>query len=192
MRQLFLRASYVKAEPISDEFLRRAYYAMRRAGLTFPYADRIEQRTAPAAPDPAAGTARLESALKKQPLFAHLDDAAIRSLADSARFELFGMGENIVKAGTPDEAFFVLLAGMVSLASESSERPVAHLSEGDFLGEMVLLSGEPSPVTATVEETATVLRIDGAAINHLVHRLPRFALEISQFIDDRRKLTQAA
>lgn len=188
----FFITDYVKAEPISDEFLRRAYYAMRRAGLTFPYADRIEQRTAPAAPDPAAGTARLESALKKQPLFAHLDDAAIRSLADSARFELFGMGENIVKAGTPDEAFFVLLAGMVSLASESSERPVAHLSEGDFLGEMVLLSGEPSPVTATVEETATVLRIDGAAINHLVHRLPRFALEISQFIDDRRKLTQAA
>ena len=187
----FFITDYAKSEPISDEFLRRAYYAMRRAGLKFPYPDRIEQHNAPAVPDTAAGTARLEAALKKQPLFAHLDETAVRSLADSASFELFGIGEKIVNAGTPDEAFFVLLAGKISLASESTARPFAHLSEGDFLGEMVLLSGEPSPVTATVEETATVLRIDGAAINHLVHRLPRFALEISQFIDDRRKLTRA-
>ena len=187
----FFITEYAKSEPISDEFLRRAYYAMRRAGLNFPYSDRIEQRTASAVSDPAAGRVRLEAALKKQPLFAHLDETAIRSLADSASFELFGMGENIVKAGTPDEAFFVLLAGTVSLASESSERPVAHLSEGDFLGEMVLLAGEPSAFTGTVEETATVLRIEAAAINKLVQTLPRFALEISQFIDDRRKLTRA-
>lgn len=188
----FFITDYAKSEPISDEFLRRAYYALKRAGITFPYAERVEQRTVPVAPDPAAALTRVEATLKRQPLFAHLDEVSIRSLADSSKFELFGTGENIVKAGTPDEAFFVLLAGTATLTSESAGRSVAHLAEGDLLGEMVLLPGEPSPVTATVGDTATVLRIEASAINDLVQRIPRFSLEISQFIDDRRKLTENA
>jgi CRP-like cAMP-binding protein len=92
----------------------------------------------------------------------------------------------------PDEAFFVILAGKVGLVSAQSNRTIARLSEGDFVGEMVLLSGDPSLITATVEETATVLRIESPAINQFVNRLPRFALEISQFIDERRKLIRSA
>jgi len=188
----FFITDYAKSEPISDEFLRRAYYALRRAGISFPYPERVEQRTAPPSPDISSGQARLVAALKKQPLFTHLDDSAILLLANSARLELFGTGESIVRSGTPDEAFFVILAGRVALSSASSSNPLTHLSEGDFLGEMVLLAGEPSTFTGTVEETATVLRIEASAINQLVQTLPRFALEISQFIDDRRKLTRAA
>jgi small-conductance mechanosensitive channel len=188
----FFITDYAKAEPISDEFLRRAYYAMRRAGLTFPYADRIEQRTAPPTVGPAAESAQLLAALKKQPLFAHLDDPSIRTLAASAKVELFGVGEKVVQAGHPDEAFFLLLGGQVSLEAGSASKHITSLSEGEFLGESVLLSGEPSPVTATVEQTATLLRIEGTAMNQLVQRKPRFALEISQFIDERRKLIRNA
>lgn len=188
----FFITDYSRSEPISDEFLRRAYYAMRRARLTFPYADRIELRTSPAPQDSAANTTRLETMLKRQPLFAHLDETSLRSLADAARFELFGIGENIVQVGLPDEAFFVILSGKVALISAAAQAPIAYLADGDFLGEMVLLPGEPSPVTATVEETATVLHIDGPTINNLVQTIPRFALEISQFIEDRQKLTRSA
>lgn len=186
----FFVTEYSKSEPISDEFLRRAYYAMRRAGIALAYPERIEQHTAPAPQEAPALEARLVASLKKQPLFSHLDETAIHQLAASASFEMFGSGENIVRAGEPDEAFFVVLSGRVALLPPSADQPIAQLTEGDFLGEMVLLSGEASPFTARVVETATVLRIEPAAINQLVQRIPRFALEISQFIDDRRKLTR--
>jgi hypothetical protein len=36
-----------------------------------------------------------------------------------------------------------------------------------------------------------LLRIEAGTINGLVQKLPRFALEISQFIDERRKIIRA-
>jgi CRP-like cAMP-binding protein len=158
--------------------------------LRSPTPNASNNAPAPAPQEAPALEARLAASLKKQPLFSHLDEPAIHQLAASASFEMFGSGENIVRAGEPDEAFFVVLSGRVALLPPSADQPIAQLTEGDFLGEMVLLSGEASPFTARVVETATVLRIGPAAINQLVQRIPRFALEISQFIDDRRKLTR--
>jgi CRP-like cAMP-binding protein len=128
--------------------------------------------------------------MQSQPLFAHLDRAAVDSLASHACIELFGEGEPVVKRGEADEAFFLVLGGRLAL-SNATGRVIGELGEGDFLGEMVLLPGEKSQVTATVLRTATLLRIEAAAINALVQKLPRFALEISQFIDERRKLIRA-
>lgn len=53
---------------------------------------------------------------------------------------------------------------------------------------MVFLVGEKSPGTISVLETTTVLRSEAPAINAFVQKLPRFALEICQFIDEPRKL----
>ena len=40
-------------------------------------------------------------------------------------------------------------------------------------------------------QTVTLLRIEAATINGLVQKLPRFALEISQFVDERRKMIRS-
>jgi small-conductance mechanosensitive channel len=182
----FFVTDYPRTEEISREFLSRAYYAIRRAGLVHPVPDSIEE-VLPATEISATSSAELLPTLQAQPLFAHLDRPARETLAATARIELFGEGERIVTAGRPDTAFHILLGGRVSLSSATGQT-LTHLGEGDFLGEMVLLPGEKSKATAEVRETATVLRIDPAALNALVQKHPRFALEISQFIDERRKL----
>ena len=46
-------------------------------------------------------------------------------------------------------------------------------------------------MTGRVVQTATLLRIEAATINGLVQKLPRFALEISQFVDERRKMIRS-
>jgi hypothetical protein len=182
----FFITDYPRTEEISREFLSRAYYAIRRAGLVHPVPDSIEE-VLPATEISATSSAELLPTLQAQPLFAHLDRPALETLAATARIELFGEGERIVTAGRPDTAFHILLGGRVAL-SNSTGQTLTHLGEGDFLGEMVLLPGEKSQATAEVRHTATVLRIDPAALNALVQKHPRFALEISQFIDERRKL----
>jgi len=184
----FFITEYQMTEQISDEFLARAYYALRRAGISYPFADSVESHLEPSSTIPAAPG--LLEALQAQALFSHLDQASLRSLSAETRAEIFGNGESIVRAGQSDPAFYIILRGEVALANATGT-PIATLGEGDFLGEMVLLAGEKSPVTASVVETATVLRIEAPAINTLVQKLPRFALEISQFIDERRKLIRA-
>ncbi|MCX6965824.1 MAG: hypothetical protein NTW41_10815 [Verrucomicrobia bacterium] len=61
------------------------------------------------------------------------------SLAASAKVELFGVGEKVVQAGHPDEAFFLLFGGQVSLEDGTVSKPITSLSDGEFLGESVLL-----------------------------------------------------
>lgn len=186
----FFITDYKRTEAITGEFLSRAHYAIRRAGLVYPVPDSIEEVTPVPGKTESISRAGLVEALQAQALFAHLDRPAIDSLAGHARVELFGEGEPVVRRGRADEAFFLILSGRVNL-SNAAGRVVAELGEGDFLGEMVLLPGEKSQVTATVSRTATLLRIEAGAINALVQKLPRFALEISQFIDERRKLLRA-
>lgn len=186
----FFITDYKRTEAITGEFLSRAHYAIRRAGLVYPVPDSIEEVSPLREGSASTIPSRLGEAMQTQPLFAHLDRAAVDSLASHARIELFGEGEPVVKRGEADEAFFLVLGGRLAL-SNATARVIGELGEGDFLGEMVLLPGEKSQVTATVLHTATLLRIEAAAINALVQKLPRFALEISQFIDERRKLIRA-
>lgn len=54
------------------------------------------------------------------------------------------------------------------------------------------MDGEPSPVSATVTQTAIAIGIAPAAIAHLIQHNPKFALEMSQFIDERKKLIRIA
>jgi hypothetical protein len=187
----FFITDYTLTERITREFLSRAYYAIRRAGMVYPVPDVVEEASPHRPSTASAIPSGIAGALQSQALFAHLDRASIDLLAAHSRIELFGEGESVVRRGIPDEAFFVILGGSASLANASG-RVFATLGEGDFLGEMVLLPGEKSLVTATVLRTATLLRIEAATIGELVQKLPRFALEISQFIDERRKMIRSA
>ena len=74
----------------------------------------------------------------------------------------------------------------MSLEDGTVSKPITSLSDGEFLAESVPFSGEPNPVTATI------LHIEGTAMNQLMQRQPGFALKISQFIDERRKLIRNA
>jgi small-conductance mechanosensitive channel len=183
----FFVTGYHQAERISREFLSRAYYAIRRAGLVYPVPDTIEEVSPRENAAHETTFDEIMKSLQSQPLFLHLDHPAIERLAAHSHIENFGEGERIVCAGLPDRAFFLVLKGRIDLDRGDGTRLV-ELREGDFLGETVLLAGEISRVTGSVVETATVVAIESKAISDLVQLLPRFALEISQFIDERRKM----
>lgn len=57
---------------------------------------------------------------------------------------------------------------------------------------MVFSPGEPSNVSATVTETVTAIKIAPAAIAHLTQNHPKFAVEMSEFMDERKKLIHLA
>ena len=105
------------------------------------------------------------------------------------------MGENIVEIGQFDKAFFIILVGKATLFTNDrygQQKELTELSEGDFLGEMVFFPDSPSDVSATVQNTVSAITITPEAISYLSQNQPRFAIEISQFIDERRKLILSA
>ncbi|HBL60472.1 MAG TPA: small mechanosensitive ion channel, partial [Cyanobacteria bacterium UBA8803] len=166
----FFITHYSQLEHIEDEFLARAYYAIRRNQLHVPFADKIEYKIEGLPADGNNTPERLIEILRSLPLFALLDNSALQYLTQHTRVELFGIGEKIVSAGEVDRALYVVLGGQILLSLDpkiGQKQEIIYLSEGDFFGELVFLPGETSPVFAMVTQTAKVLKIAPAAIAHV-------------------------
>ena len=155
----FFIANYGQFEEIENTFWSRAYYAIRRHRLHVPFADKMEYKINEPSVNPHSTPEGLTKILRSQSLFTHLDETSIQYLTPHTTVELFGIGEKIVVAGAFDQAFYILLSGQVLLSvndQSGQEQEITYLSEGDFLGEMVFFTIEPSPVSATVIRTASV------------------------------------
>ena len=191
----FFITHYSKSENIESEFFNRAYYAIRRNRLHVPFPDKIEYKVDRLTVDPDTTPERLTEIVRSLSLFGHLDDPTLQYITQHTTVELFGIEEQIVGAGEVDQALYVVLGGQVLLSLDAQigqKQEITYLSKGDFFGELVFLPGEPSPVSATVTETAKVLKITPAVLTHVVQHHPKFALEMSQFIDERKKLIRIA
>jgi small-conductance mechanosensitive channel len=187
----FFIKHYSEFEIITHKFWTSAYYAIRRNRLHVPFADKMEIKLERPPINPNSTPERLAEILRSLPLFARLDQTTIQYLTQHTTVELYGIKELIVAAGVFDKAFYVLLSGQVLLSVDDQagqKQEIDYLSEGDFLGEMVFLPIEPSLVSATVTQTVTLISIAPTAIVYLIQHHPKFAIEMSQFIDERKKL----
>lgn len=188
---VFFITHYSEIERIEDEFWHRTYYAIRRAGFKIPFANKLEYKLDFVPPDTSTSSQKIVQTLRSLSLFNRLDSSSIEHLSQNSTVELFGIGEKIVCAGELDCAFYILLGGQAILLKEDitgKQQEITGLTEGDFLGETVLLARKPSLVSAIVTNTVTAIAIAPSAISHSIQQSPQFALEISQFIDERKKL----
>lgn len=79
--------------------------------------------------------------LASVPLFSSLGKSQIRTMATTAKERSYREGETIVKQGEKGIGFYLILAGQATV--ERSGQAVAHLSAGQFFGEMALLDQQP-------------------------------------------------
>lgn len=187
---VFFITNYSQLERIEGEFWNRTYFAIRRSEFQIPFANKLEYKLDFVPPNTSNNPNKVREILRSLTLFNRLDSATIEKLSQQTKIEMFGIGEKIVRTGERDWAFYILLGGRVLLSKEDklTHKEIASLTEGDFLGETVFLSGQLSPVSAVVTNTVTAIAIPSEAISHSIQQSPQFALEISQFIDERKKL----
>ncbi len=191
----FFIKDYEIYENIQDIFSSRLYYAIHRNSFHIPFPDKIEYKIDRLPKRTNSSHDQISKILCSQSIFSRLDKATLIYLTNNTTIELFGMGENIVEIGLFDKAFFIILAGKATLFTNDcygQQKELTELSEGDFLGEMVFFPDSPSAVSATVQKTVSAITITPEAISYLSQNQPRFAIEISQFIDERRKLILSA
>ena len=105
--------------------------------------------------------------LQSMPLFKGKDSDELTEWLGRAPFEdgaeceirLFGPGERIMVQGSFGNSFYVLLHGNVHIGMTSEERLLATLVPGQFFGEMTLLSGLPSTVTAIAHGECAAIEV---------------------------------
>ncbi len=142
-----------------------------------------------AEPTTNASLTPLTQALRKVDFLAPLRDQELVTVARGAEFLQRPAGSEIFKKGDPGESFFVVLAGEVRMLGDGGQ-VVGTVSQGDFFGELALLTGEPrmaTAVTATACELAAVGREDFRAV---VMANPAVALEMSRILGQRLSRAQ--
>ncbi len=181
---------------VRDDFMTRVYYAAKRNKLTMPMPISIQGNNFDLNAF-KADNQQLDVAayLRSLPYFSDIRPEQLDKLAAIAILEDYGVGEQLLKIGEPNQGLYIIRSGTVKLSVKdihARDRDCAYLSKDDIFGEMALLVGELSPVTATVIDDLQVIILDSDSANQLIESNPKFAIEMNYFIEERRKTVHLA
>ncbi len=88
-----------------------------------------------------ASTAGYVEALARLSLFADLTHPQLEAVAHSFGEEVFAEGQRVVRQDVSGASFYVILEGDAKVVIDGQER--ARLTQGDFFGELSILTDEP-------------------------------------------------
>jgi len=168
----------------------RIWYAFRRAGITFNFPTRtVELHRRRAETVSEADQNALIERLSAVDIFAPLSAEETSILAQASVRHVFAPSETVIRAGDAGSSMFVLHNGrvQVQVSDNGHLRPVAVLNEGDFFGEMALLTGEPRAAHVVALEETEVLEIGHDAMKKLFDTNPDLVESLSHIIEERRK-----
>ena len=188
--------AYEEYRRIEGEIFRLIWYHFRRHGIEIPVPARnvfLHQAEATEGPKEAPAT-RMERALREIDLFRPLSDNELRTAAARCRALHYAAGERIIEEGAAGDSFFVVDRGEVEVSKELGgvRRTLARLMEGQFFGEMALLTGEPRAATVVAATDVDLFTLDKTGFHDIIAGNPAIAVDISTILSERREaLSQA-
>lgn len=92
-------------------------------------------------------------------------------------------GEMLFNEGDPGDALFIISEGSVRIfkatsGKDGSEKSLALLEAGTYIGEMSLMDGAPRTASARVESDAIILKISRDDFVFLLKRVPQVAVRL--------------
>jgi len=133
--------------------------------------------------------------LKRVALFQSLTDEERVSLADRLRVAPFVRGEAMTRQGAQAHWLYLITRGdaevRVAIDDNLSEQ-IATLHEGDFFGEMGMMTGEPRSATVIALTDVECYRLDKEGFNDILKQRPEIAEDISEQLARRRVQLDAA
>jgi hypothetical protein len=131
-------------------------YRVNRTKVELSRAERIE--VDPDAKEPAVTS----EALRTVPIFARLPEGIVAQLALRFKQEKAALGKNLVAEGEDENRFFIIAQGQVEVLSKGahgSDLRIALLTEGEYFGELELLTNLPSHATVRTLTPVTLLTV---------------------------------
>ena len=106
-----------------------------------------------------------------------LGATTIAEVARLLRPQEVSAGTVVMRRGQPGDCMFFIVSGRLEVQVEP--RPVM-LGDGDFVGEMALITGEPRTATVIAREHSELLALDLADFRELAGRYPELANAIQK------------
>lgn len=124
--------------------------------------------------------------LPRVPLFGELAPESFERLVRAVRLAKLREDQVLFREGEPGDALYVVVEGAVVPSSERpARRRLAVLQEGDFFGEVALVTDQPRIATVRALVDTTLLALDADAVRALLRREPGLAVTFLRFLRER-------
>jgi small-conductance mechanosensitive channel/CRP-like cAMP-binding protein len=122
-------------------------------------------------------------------LFASLDDEERHLIAEKLVEQRYAQDEVIIREGEQDESFFIIEWGTVEvylLSAHGNRKILTTLSDGDFFGEIALLTGQKRTANVRALTDIRVHRLDKDSFKEILERKPEILDEIGSILSRRK------
>ena len=175
----------------------RIWYALQRASITIPYPIRVsyahEINEAFRVKESKTLLEKIIEVLRNVDIFSELSSTDFEDLAGQTEERYFGTGEVIVTEDDSGDELFVVTQGEVSVKvkrSDGSLVEVARLKEGDFFGEMSLMTGETRKASVIAIQESQLTVVCSKFFKTILDRRPELVERISEILAARQAALQ--
>lgn len=161
-------------------------------------ADKLrDQIAASKPPEPVAGKSEplFTHPVPKSPLFEVLSEEERTALVREMELESHDEGSVIITEGQPGASMYVIASGEVKVFTNGaggSALYLARLGEGDFFGEVSMLTGKPRTATITAAQRTELLRLDKEKLDNALAMYPGIRKVLNDFYQRRAEHTVEA
>ena len=121
--------------------------------------------------------------LKRVPLFSKLGKQQLQQVAQIADELDLPAGKEMATEGDRGREFFVLLKGEADVTKDG--RKISTMREGDFFGEIALVTKMPRTATVTATSAVDVLVITERAFDNLLKTTPEIGHSVAEALAER-------
>lgn len=127
------------------------------------------------------------SAIRQTALFAGLPEPEQRELARHLVHAPFAAGDTMTRQGAVAHWLYLIIHGEAQVVADSPHGRVlvATLRDGDFFGEMGMLTGEPRQATVLATSAVDCYRLDKEGFARVLQARPEVAREMSAIMEAR-------
>ena len=130
-------------------------------------------------------TDRMLSQLDTSPLFDKLTPRLKRALLASAATRRLAAGDRLLVTGELNTSLFVVAEGAVDVVLPGIDAPHVRLGQGECLGELSLLDGQPVSADVVAVEPTTLLELDHMQVWSLIDSSATFARNLLRMLAGR-------
>ena len=126
--------------------------------------------------------------LAKCPIFEGLTPGTLSHIADKMRAEKFSPEETIIQQGDVGDKFYLIRQGSVDVVrqTDGKRKHVVTLGDGDYFGEMALLSNEPRNASVIAKQDAMIYSLGAEHFQAVVKGIASFENELRRALFDRQ------
>jgi CRP-like cAMP-binding protein len=127
------------------------------------------------------------SALEAMPLFADVTRHDLENILKLGELRSYESGQTIVERGEPSDALFVILRGTARVDVGARFHV---MKQGEFFGEMGILTGRRRTATVKADDRLDALRIGAKELENFLLHQPRVTLAMMRSLVERLREVQ--